>query len=67
METLRLLVDNKECIRPVHRNGSRIVTEITEFNYNPTKRDEIIGYCERSFSHYPITDDHMVLYPREVS
>ena len=29
-------------LRPVHRNGSRIITAITEFNYILTERDEII-------------------------
>ena len=33
---------HNECIWSVHRNGSRIVMVITEFNYILTERDEII-------------------------
>ena len=35
-------MDNNEWVRPVHRNGSRIVTAIMEFSYILTERDEII-------------------------
>ena len=31
-----------DCVRPVHRNGSMIVTGITEFNHIIIERDEII-------------------------
>ena len=57
-----MLADNIECVWPVHRNWSMIVTGSQNLLIFLPRgmRSLFIGYCAWSFSHYPITDNHVV-------